>query len=707
MQSDADNAAAPVVLSIGTRLALALVALIALLSIGVYVALSEHERAALLDAKQRAATMMLDLLVETLAAPVVFGDDAGVQEALDFLRHNPDVVEAKVYRLDAGMVGALLGQYRASDEPNTQIAPRFDRLDSLSAEGGDLRGTFGVRDKERRLVAVAYVRFSLAREERAFRELSLRIFEVSLVVALSAMALCIFLARRFIVRPLRTLSRAARALEAGQPAILPAGARDEIGQLAQRFSRMAGAIAAREQAIAQKNETMRLVLENVGQGFLTLDESGAIVGQHSSVTTAWFGEPTPGQKLWELLKPHDPEQSEWLELVWANIGAAHMPLALCIEQLPRRFGAGGRTYDFEFRPMLHDRESLAQMVLVVSDVTDLVARERAEEEQRELVAVLNRLIGDRAGFRAFYEEATRTVRAIENAREPDLTALLRGVHTLKGNAALFEMRSVASACVCIEQEASARGQVSLEVRAALAAAFARIARVVDGYLGEGAPTLELSEAEYGELLAAIDAREPYARLRDRLASFADEPVTRALMRLSERMHVLSRRLGKGDAVRIEVRPSTLRLPPALLGQLAAALLHLAHNAIDHGVEGSEERAQSDKPSPARIVLSAEREGGDIVVRIADDGRGIDWARVRARARERGLPADTQAALERALFSDGLTTAREVSEVSGRGVGLAAATQLIEEIGARLTLHSEAGRGTTVEIRLAVALVRAA
>jgi two-component system, chemotaxis family, sensor kinase CheA len=95
-------------------------------------------------------------------------------------------------------------------------------------------------------------------------------------------------------------------------------------------------------------------------------------------------------------------------------------------------------------------------------------------------------------------------------------------------------------------------------------------------------------------------------------------------------------------------------------------VHLAHNAIDHGIESVREREHLDKPVPATISLSAVQHEGGMILRVVDDGRGIDWKEVAARVRERGLEADSQAALERALFSDGLTTREAAGEVSDRG-----------------------------------------
>jgi two-component system chemotaxis sensor kinase CheA len=100
-----------------------------------------------------------------------------------------------------------------------------------------------------------------------------------------------------------------------------------------------------------------------------------------------------------------------------------------------------------------------------------------------------------------------------------------------------------------------------------------------------------------------------------------------------------------------------------------------------------------KPEAGTIVLSARRTSEALVLDFADDGRGIAWSEVRDKAREQGLPADSPEDLERALFAVGVSTASEVTDVSGRGVGLSALAAAAGPLGGRVTVHSAEGRGT--------------
>jgi len=115
------------------------------------------------------------------------------------------------------------------------------------------------------------------------------------------------------------------------------------------------------------------------------------------------------------------------------------------------------------------------------------------------------------------------------------------------------------------------------------------------------------------------------------------------------------------------------------------------------------RAESGKGERGRLHLATFEEHGEFVVEIEDDGRGIDWEAVRARAADLGLPTQSERDLVRALFAPGVSTAREVSDVSGRGIGLAAVERAATELGGRIAVRSERGRGTVLQFRFPAAV----
>jgi len=162
-------------------------------------------------------------------------------------------------------------------------------------------------------------------------------------------------------------------------------------------------------------------------------------------------------------------------------------------------------------------------------------------------------------------------------------------------------------------------------------------------------------------------------------------------------------------VRVVMRGQATELDRGILEVIADPLTHVVRNSLDHGIETPAERAAAGKPAEGRLTLAARQEGGQVVIEIADDGRGIDPAAVRRSAVERGLLDARGADLlddARALqlvFEPGLTTAPEVTLVSGRGVGLDVVKANVERVGGSVELASEPGAGTSVRFRLPLTL----
>jgi two-component system chemotaxis sensor kinase CheA len=133
--------------------------------------------------------------------------------------------------------------------------------------------------------------------------------------------------------------------------------------------------------------------------------------------------------------------------------------------------------------------------------------------------------------------------------------------------------------------------------------------------------------------------------------------------------------------------------------LSAVLVHLIRNAIDHGFESVAERTERGKPALNKLRLETRLEREQVVFEISDDGRGIDWERVRAICKERGLPNMTRSELLDMLASPGFTTRSVVSDTSGRGIGLSAVATEIRRLGGTLDVESDFGRGCKWLIRV--------
>jgi two-component system chemotaxis sensor kinase CheA len=217
---------------------------------------------------------------------------------------------------------------------------------------------------------------------------------------------------------------------------------------------------------------------------------------------------------------------------------------------------------------------------------------------------------------------------------------------------------------------------------------------------------DLLRSERTEMeLRAARIRRRFVELEERLIEMRMVPLAQTLTRAVRVGQATARTLGKD--VEFEIEGGEVRLDKSLADAIGDPLLHLLRNAMDHAIESGVERLEKGKPERGRLRLEALSEGSRVRLRIKDDGRGIDTERVRRAAIERGI-IDPEQELSgqqslRLIFRPGFSTAREVSNMSGRGVGLDVVERTVEQVGGELRVESEQGLGTTFELLLPTTL----
>jgi two-component system chemotaxis sensor kinase CheA len=163
----------------------------------------------------------------------------------------------------------------------------------------------------------------------------------------------------------------------------------------------------------------------------------------------------------------------------------------------------------------------------------------------------------------------------------------------------------------------------------------------------------------------------------------------------------------GKHVRLEVSGESTELDKTVIERLGEPLTHLIRNAVDHGIEAADERIAAGKTAEGTLTLSAEHRSGRILIRIGDDGKGIDRDRVFAKAVEKGLVAPdailSKEEIDLLIFAPGFSTAQQISNISGRGVGMDVVRQNVKDLGGRITIDSEPGKGTTFTLTLPLTL----
>jgi two-component system chemotaxis sensor kinase CheA len=222
----------------------------------------------------------------------------------------------------------------------------------------------------------------------------------------------------------------------------------------------------------------------------------------------------------------------------------------------------------------------------------------------------------------------------------------------------------------------------------------RIAKIAD----------QMGDAQLLE--ATLRASQILANLQNEIMTSRMVPVWQVFERFPRLVRDTARSLGKEVEFKIEGRE--IELDRSMLDEMGEPVLHLLRNSLDHGIEKPDDREKAGKPRVATLTLTAERDRATVLIRVTDDGRGIDQSRVLPRAKKLGLvEKDTTTLSEQELVAiisrPGFSTAEKVTEISGRGVGFDIVANRVRSLGGSLEVHTDAGLGTSVSMRLPLTL----
>lgn len=194
-------------------------------------------------------------------------------------------------------------------------------------------------------------------------------------------------------------------------------------------------------------------------------------------------------------------------------------------------------------------------------------------------------------------------------------------------------------------------------------------------------------------------------IQDSAMAIRAQPISTVFNRVPRILRELAASTGKH--VRLELSGEATELDKTVIERLGEPLTHLIRNSVDHGIETVEERIAAGKDPEGTLALSAEHRSGQVFIRISDDGRGIDRQKVLVKAVERGLvSAEAQLSpeeIDNLIFAPGFSTATTVTSVSGRGVGMDVVRQNVKDLGGRIAIESEPGRGTAMTLSLPLTL----
>lgn len=641
-----------------------------------------------------------------LRSAIAFKDEETAREVLGAIVKDPQVLGVALYREDGTR---LHGEGTLSEL--AQAARRGFGEARTFALPGRMLMTVPVQSLEGpRGTLVMELTTRPANAARA------HLIRVAMTIGGGALLLGILLAwgiARSLARRVEDIAHAASEVAKGdlERTLALNGPRDEIGVLAHAFDamvrhlrelighihrnareekvRLERLVGERTSQLDRKNDDLKLVLDNVEQGFVTIDRAGWVVGEQSRIIARWLGQVSRGDCLWSSLDRASPGCHDHFEVAWSQLVDGLMPPEMCLEQMPRQWLIAGRYLRFEYKP-LGDVATFDKLLVVISDATAVVERDRNEQQERDLLNLSSRLLHDRTGFQDFVDETEQLLARIRQ-NGTDAILLKRDLHTLKGNSALFGLSALSS--LCHTQESNLEAGIDAVDCSAIVSQWQSICQKMRQLVGEHSPTgLEIDQREYQAALKAARAGCSQPELARMIEAWALEPVRARLERAAEQLSNLAERTGKGTP-KITVEASRVYLARDELSEFWSTFVHIVRNGVTHGLAPVEDHTRSHHRATNDFELRAGVQNGSLFVELEDRGPGIDWNAIRLRAAQHGLPAETQADLLVALFTDGVSAESEVTEFSGRGVGLSAVRDACQRRSGKVEVATVRGTGT--------------
>jgi PAS domain-containing protein len=450
-----------------------------------------------------------------------------------------------------------------------------------------------------------------------------------------------------------------------------------------------------------RNQAIRVILDNVPYGLFVCDRHGVVQDGDSVACARLFphtADGVAGQPLTALLGL-SPRDADHFCACYEQIFDDLLPEAVSLGQLPARIQTHGRALSLSGSLIRDDQGQIQSVLFTLLDISDLIEAEREAEAARGQLQVLR--FRDR--FQSFLDTLQKETKSLQSTRDRSSAAwqalARRTLHTAKGVFAQFGLSPLSRHIHDLEE----RDPITLsEVDEMMSAVegHLRANHAIWGLqLGQQEEQVTVAASHLDALLAGLASAASLDEARAWAAAQIDamrQKTARELLGPMEgACQQLAQRLGK--RLRWEVEGDHLRWPAAL-APIFDELPHLLRNAIDHGLEPPDERG--DKPQDGLLRLRFERHADTWTLRVQDDGRGIDADALARKAAARGLlTPDEAAALPpharlQLLFEDGLSTAAEVTETSGRGVGMAAVRRAVERLHGAIHIDSEPGHGAT-------------
>jgi two-component system chemotaxis sensor kinase CheA len=483
-------------------------------------------------------------------------------------------------------------------------------------------------------------------------------------------------------------------------------------------------VLERTAQLAAANRLIQGMVDSVSQGFFMFDSKGICESVYSRACAELLEGVPAGRPVVEVLNQSGPEADQfnsWFPMLFKETPGFDVVSGLG----PRVFRPrkSNRYIELEYFSVPDDSGNVSRVVVIATDRTAERDANLRAEERKNYADMILKLVRHRRQFAGFVAEGRSylTLMLEEFAKSaPNLAAIFRSIHTFKGAAASFSMTEVARIAHEYETELSSlRGQVESGRPPDFSGWPARIrllSEKLEAFLGEhkgilggaagkdGAP-VEIPQKALRSFVEQLQGAAPSCSklVSDFGRNYLSETAESLFGHYREVVDLLAKRQSK-EVKTLEIEGAELRILAEPYGELFGSLVHAFRNAVDHGLETPEERSAQGKPLAGAIVLRVSREKRDsghwLKLQVRDDGRGMDPAKIRAKLASKGhkeVERESDEEVIQPVFDSGFSTREEVTDLSGRGIGMDAIRSAALRLGGACRVVSQPGKGSTLVV----------
>lgn len=481
-----------------------------------------------------------------------------------------------------------------------------------------------------------------------------------------------------------------------------------------------------EQSISERTASIRNLLDHAGQGFLTFGPSLSIAAEYSSECSNIFSCDIAGKAFPELIYPEDDGEKNFITTLLNKILSDddNVQRKVYMSLLPEEFALGGKSIQIDFKFIESVEPDKPQVLMaILTDITEKRQLEKKVEQEHDILKMVVKVITNNEEFtenlreyRDFCRSRLAELLDSNSSVQDILYEIYRAIHTFKGTFCLFDMNSTVSRLHAFEAELGemkdCRSVSCMDRLRALV-----MAQDIEGWLDTDLEILRnvlgdkfLSDEDTlvirkkslkdieDNMLLLLPPEQCRLVIRE-IRKLCRKPIKDVMGWLPDSAMQLADRMNKLISP-IELVSDEILVDPDKYQDLSRALVHVFRNIIDHGLEEPEERLSAGKSEYCSIGFCIALKDNNITIKISDDGRGFDFDNIRRILAEKNLlmeelacGLDDNEALQ--LFIDNhLSTAADITYISGRGLGLSAVKAEVEKLGGTMVIESLRGEGTT-------------